>query len=79
MRVARAAVAAILAAVALSGCGVGWVADWSDSPPGTVVDTAKRSVTVRLDSTGETVTHRTSKDVARRCRRADPPRWPDCT
>jgi hypothetical protein len=75
-RGALLALSALLAAVLLSGCAV---VDYSGYPPGTVVDTSKRSVTVRLDGTGKTVTHKTSKKVARRCRKADPPRWPDCT
>jgi hypothetical protein len=70
------ALSALLAAVLLSGCAV---VDYSGYPPGTVVDTTKRSVTVSLDGTGKTITHKTSKKVARRCRKADPPRWPDCT
>jgi ABC-type Fe3+-hydroxamate transport system substrate-binding protein len=68
-------VSALGLALTLVACGSG------DTPsdPGNVVDTAKRSVTVKLDS-GTTVTYPTSKKVARRCRKAEPKpaRWPDC-
>lgn len=72
----KALLVSVTLILSLAACGGGVE---STAPPGTVVDTAKRSVTVKLDS-GQTVTYSTSKKVARRCRKAEPKpaRWPNC-
>jgi hypothetical protein len=64
--------ACVLAVLVTAGC-----ADFSRTPPGTVVETSRRAVTVKNDGTGVLVTYDTSKAVARRCHYH--PRWPDCT
>ena len=71
----KALLVSVTLILSLAACGGGIK---SADTPGTVVDTAKRSVTVKLDS-GKTVTYATSKKEARRCRKAPPPRrWPNC-
>lgn len=60
-------------AFVLVGC-----ADYSDTKPGTVVDWGKRYVVVVQDADQQRVTIQTSKAAARRCRKAEIKRWPDC-
>lgn len=60
-------------AFVLVGC-----ADYSDAKPGKVVDWGKRYVVVVQDADQQRVTIQTSKAVARRCRKAEIKRWPDC-